>query len=328
MPTIRNRRDTLLMTIASASMLPVGRAISQDLSKASRADADVRTGEVVIRGVPIRYETHGRGTPVIMIHGFSVDHRSMVGCMEPTFARTPGYRRIYFDLPGMGGTPGSENVNGSDDMLEIVLAFIDALVPGQRFLLAGQSYGGYLARGVLARRFESISGIVLICPVVVADRSKRDVSKRTVLSRDDGLIATLARDDAELFTQTFVVQSRANWERFRDEFLPAIKAADELFLGRVNRKYSLSFDVDAMTTPFPRPALLVAGLQDAVVGYRDAGRIAGNFARGTVAVLDGAGHALAIEQSRVLDALLQDWLRRVEAEPSSASTAPSRSDGE
>jgi hypothetical protein len=38
-------------------------------------------------------------------------------------------------------------------------------MPGQRFTVVGQSYGGYLARGVLARWVTSIDGMALICPV-------------------------------------------------------------------------------------------------------------------------------------------------------------------
>lgn len=318
----RNRRETLLMTIASASMLTAGQAASRDRPGASETAGCIHSAEIVIQGVPVHYEVHGQGKPMIMIHGFVVDRRSMIGCMEPTLARRAGYRRIYFDLPGMGRTPGREDIRSSDDMLEIVLAFIDAVIPGQRFLLAGQSYGGYLARGVLARTPELIDGVVLICPVIVADRSRRDVPGRQALSRDDDLIASLAPADAELFTQTFVMQERVNWERFRDELLPAIRQADELLLERVDQRFSLSFDVDAMAKPFPRPVLLLAGRQDAVVGYRDAGRIAERFPRGTIVVLDGAGHALAIEQSRIFDSLLEEWLRRVEGEHRGASSLP------
>ena len=31
----------------------------------------------------IYYEVIGTGTPIIMLHGFSPDHRLMKGCMEP-----------------------------------------------------------------------------------------------------------------------------------------------------------------------------------------------------------------------------------------------------
>jgi pimeloyl-ACP methyl ester carboxylesterase len=41
--------------------------------------------ECNIRGVKIYYESIGEGTPILMIHGWSPDHRLMKGCLEPVF---------------------------------------------------------------------------------------------------------------------------------------------------------------------------------------------------------------------------------------------------
>ena len=37
----------------------------------------------IVKEIPIYYEILGSGMPVLMIHGWSVDHRLMKGCMEP-----------------------------------------------------------------------------------------------------------------------------------------------------------------------------------------------------------------------------------------------------
>jgi pimeloyl-ACP methyl ester carboxylesterase len=55
-----------------------------------------------IKNISINYEILGTGKPVLMIHGYYPDHRLMAGCMEPVFSARAGYKRIYFDLPGMG----------------------------------------------------------------------------------------------------------------------------------------------------------------------------------------------------------------------------------
>lgn len=38
----------------------------------------------------IYYETHGDGMPVLMIHGYGIDHNVMIGCMEPIFKERRG----------------------------------------------------------------------------------------------------------------------------------------------------------------------------------------------------------------------------------------------
>lgn len=70
--------------------------------------------------VPLHFIEYGEGTPVLALHGWTPDHRLMTGCLEPVFARRPGYRRLYPDLPGMGGTPAPESVASSDDILRAV----------------------------------------------------------------------------------------------------------------------------------------------------------------------------------------------------------------
>jgi pimeloyl-ACP methyl ester carboxylesterase len=46
----------------------------------------------------------GAGFPVVLLHGFSTAHRSMVRAFEPAFVEDPGWLRIYVDLPGMGAS--------------------------------------------------------------------------------------------------------------------------------------------------------------------------------------------------------------------------------
>jgi pimeloyl-ACP methyl ester carboxylesterase len=52
-------------------------------------------------------------------------------------------------MPGMGQTPGPDWVNSSDDMLEVVDAFVAELLGNRSFAIAGLSYGAYIARGLL-----------------------------------------------------------------------------------------------------------------------------------------------------------------------------------
>lgn len=265
----------------------------------------------IIQGIPIYYEAYGSGIPLILIHGFTPDHRVMKGCMEPLFAQRSGWQRIYLDLPGMGQTPGKEQIKSTDDMLDIVVDFIDAVIPGQPFLIAGTSYGGYLSRGVLKRKFDQVAGMALICPVIFADQGQRDLPPRTVIVENAQLLAELAPADVEAYASMAVVQDERNWKRFREELLAGIRIADSAFLRRLSQRYSYSFDVDALPQPFSKPVVILAGRQDQVTGYRDAWCIVENYPRGTFAVLDRAGHHAHIEQSHLFQVLIAEWLDRV-----------------
>nr|WP_236022917.1 alpha/beta hydrolase [Dictyobacter formicarum] len=266
----------------------------------------------MVRDVPVYYEVYGEGFPVILIHGYTPDHRLMTGCMEPLFANRSGWQRIYLDLPGMGRTPGVERINSTDDMLDLVLDFIDQVIPGQRFLLVGESYGGYLSRGVVLRKSEQVDGLALICPAVIADPARRELPPHTVLVEDPQLLASLDPTEAEEFSAMAVVQNKYNWERFRDEILPGLKIADSAFLQKIRQNYSYTFNVDQLPQPFTRPALIFTGRQDDSVGYQDAWRLLESYPHASFAVLDRAGHNAQIEQNQLFDALMSEWLDRVQ----------------
>lgn len=290
---------------SEAGRVPLGERRTESTNEAAE------DRQVVINGVPVHYESRGSGQPIVMIHGFTLDRRSLIGCMEPVFSSRGGWRRIYFDLPGMGRTPASAAIASSDAMLDVVLNFIDAVIPGKRFSVVGQSYGGYLARGVLARKPASIDGMALICPVVVAERDRRDLPPHAVIAKDAAFLASLSGADADAFTPNFVVQNRSTWLRFQEELLPAIRRADQPLLESIARRYVFSFDPDALTRSFTGPVLVLTGRQDSDVGYRDQWKMSENFPRATFAMLDRAGHGLAIEQAGLLTVLAQEWLDRV-----------------
>jgi pimeloyl-ACP methyl ester carboxylesterase len=265
--------------------------------------------------VSVYYETYGHGVPILMIHGFYPDHRIMKGCMEPIFTSRPGWKRIYFDLPGMGNTRGETWIDSSDKMLEVVLAFVDRILPDQDFIVVGESYGGYLARGLVFKKGESVDGLLLICPLTIPNQDERSLPGRKIIVEDRRLISELDQSDAHEFESMAVVQNRANWERFRDEILVGLKIVDTTYLEQLRGKaYGFSFGVDALLEPYDKPVLIVTGRQDNSVGYRDAWRIVENYPRATFVVLDSAGHNLQIEQAQLFNALVSEWLDRVQLE--------------
>ena len=256
--------------------------------------------------IAIFYESYGAGRPIVMLPGIPSDHGVMERFMEPLFAQRDGWLRLYPDLPGTGHTPGVDRLATNDQMLDAVLAFIDTVIPGQRFVLAGLSYGGYLARGVISRRAASIDGVLLCAPAVTAPPAQDQLPPRTTLVENPTLVAELGSG-----ASLIVVQSPTVVEAVRD-VLAEVEIADHAFLERLEATGPFSFDVDTLPAPFGRPTLILTGRQDHICGYRDAWDLLDNYPRATFAVLDRAGHLVNIEQDTLCQALMREWLDRVE----------------
>ncbi len=256
--------------------------------------------------VEIFYEVYGSGRPIVMLPGLPTDHGIMLRFMEPLFTQRDGWQRLYPDLPGTGRTPGVDRLATPDQVLDAMLAFIDTVIPGQRFVLAGYSYGGYLARGIVYHRAESIDGLMLCAPMMKADPAQVQLPPRTPLVEDPALIAQLDPGIADLI----VVQSPGVVEAVRG-VQEEIQTANFPFITRLEQT-GFSFDVDTLSAPFGSSTLILAARQDHICGYRDTWNLLENYPRATFAVLDRAGHFVNIEQDALCHALISEWLDRVE----------------
>jgi pimeloyl-ACP methyl ester carboxylesterase len=263
----------------------------------------------VVRGIPVHYVEVGEGRPVLMFHGIPADHRHMVASFEPIFERRSGWRRIYPDLPGHGLTPRADWIRTDDDKLQIALGLLESLAPGERFVVIGASYGGYMALGALYHRAADIDGAALLVTNPLPET--RSVGKHQVFVRDDAAVASLTEDE-QGWLRMSTIQTVENLAFYRANIHPALRIADHAFLDTVE---PFPFAVDTLPEPFPRPALVINARQDGATGYADILSLVESFSRGTFAILDRAGHPLVGEQPVLFAALVNEWLDRVELEP-------------
>lgn len=266
-----------------------------------------------IKDIYINYEIIGEGKPIIMIHGYYPDHRLMTGCMESLFKCENNYKRIYIDLPGMGKSESADWISNSDIMLDIVIEFIEKIVPNEKFLLVGESYGGYISRAIIYKMQDKIDGVALICPLIIPEYKDRNVPEHVVLVKDSELLSRLSLEEAEDFENNVVVQNKKIYKRYKEEIMCGVEIASSEFLQNImkNGGYGFSFDVDKLSRIYDKPSVILLGRQDDCVGYKDAWKLLDSFPRATFAVLDKAGHNLQIEQEELFNSLVKEWLIRV-----------------
>ena len=267
--------------------------------------------EIKIKGVNISYEEFGSGRPFLGIHGWQLDHRSVMADFEPIFNEREGWRRLYPDLPGMGTTRCADWIKNANHYLDILLEFMQTLAPNEHFTVAGSSYGSYLARGIVHELLNQLNGLMISVPVIEADFDKRIRPEFRVLHEDVEFLASLKPEEGDA-AEMVVAQSMELLEAFRSTIWPAVALADQEFLKGVQANYESSYLVDAHPEPFPAPTLILTGRFDHWCGYQEAFRLLDNYPRATFAVLDRAGHALSLEQKSVFRALASEWLDRVE----------------
>ncbi|MFC7494205.1 MULTISPECIES: alpha/beta fold hydrolase [unclassified Nocardioides] len=240
---------------------------------------------------------HGGGAPVVVLHGAGVDHREAEACFEPALGAVRGLRRIYPDLPGMGRSPAPVALRSADDVRDVLIDFVDAVAGADPVLLVGHSAGAYFAQGIAAKRPDRVAGLGLVCPLLP---DSRDVPEHRPVVASDDL-------GDESFRAYFVVQTPEMLERYRRFVAPAESLVDEAAMERIGERWQLTGTDDAA---YDGPTLVVAGRQDSTVGYAAAADLVDRYPLATLAVIDGAGHALPHEQPDLLAGLLADLVAR------------------
>ena len=174
------------------------------------------------KNIKIHYQVIGSGKPIFMIHGLDCDLNLMKGCFEPIFKNKNGYKRIYIDLPGMGKSEALLEYASSDKILDILISFAENII-SENFLLIGESYGGYLSRGILSKLNSKIEGMALLCPVVIPIHAKRDVPKNIIKFEDKDFINTLNDFERKTFGKFSVLENKKVYKRYKNEILSGIK---------------------------------------------------------------------------------------------------------
>ncbi|GAB3802428.1 alpha/beta fold hydrolase [Micromonospora zhanjiangensis] len=252
----------------------------------------------------------GTGGPVVVcLPMFGMTRVATAVAFAPAFAGT-GLREVYPDLPGHGDSPAVCPAR-SVAVLETVCGWLDGYVDGP-VLLAGGSYGGYLAAGIARRYPGRVAGLLLVNPgvrIAPSDRTlPEDAPPEAPAGWLDAAPASLREHfDAALGNRTSEVVSTV---------LAALDAGgpgDEAFLTELRGGAGYPLPDEDAEVGHPGPVSVVAGRQDGIVGYVDQFRAMDRYPRGTYTVVDSAGHYLPYEQPALLRALTHDWVRRIRA---------------
>ncbi len=148
-----------------------------------------------------------------------------------------------------------------------------------------------------------VVGLALLCPV--AERS-RNVPEHDVVREDADAYDELEPGQRAGFEEYFVVRTAATAVRYRVHVVPGTTLADEAALERIFAGWTVDLGSGACSAP----TLIAAGRRDSVVGHTDATELLERYPHATLAVIEGAGHALMHERPELLAALIGDWLGR------------------
>lgn len=257
-----------------------------------------------VREIEMAYEDVGRGSPVVLLHGYPFN-RSM--WREQAEALGQKYRVIAPDLRGLGETTATstEEPATMEEMARDVVALLDQLGI-DRAAVGGLSMGGYVALALVHRFPLRVRTLILADTRPQADtdeaRATREQQAQKALAEGmDGIVEAMLPKllaPATLAEQPLVVQ------RVRT----MMAATDPRGAAAALRGMAARRDHTLSLPSIIAPTLIIVGSLDRVTPLADAELMHREIRGSRLEVIEGAGHVSNLERPTQFNYALKDFL--------------------
>ncbi|MBA5640230.1 alpha/beta fold hydrolase [Duganella sp. LX20W] len=255
--------------------------------------AGLRLKRVAVPGFVMPYLEGGRGTPLVLVHGFGGDKDNFTRIARYL---TPHYHVVIPDLPGFGeATRDAAASYTIAEQVERLRAFLDQVAPGPVHL-GGNSMGGFIAAQFAATYPQRVASLWLLDPAGTAAAQSSAVLERY---RDTGDMPLLLRQPGD-------VQRLIASTTHREPFLPYCVrtwlgrrgAADLALHQRIMHQLTTAPLLEQQYRELAPPALIVWGQQDRILHPSGAAALGALFRRSRTILMPGIGHLPMLEAPR------------------------------
>lgn len=269
-------------------------AVARTLIRATRLFVGLAKKEIAVPGFRIAYLEGGRGKPLILLHGLGADKDNFLLVARDLRRQ---FRVIIPDLPGFGESDKPQDRSYTiSEQVERIHEFSRALGI-ERFHLAGNSMGGFIAAAYAARYPDDLDSLWLLAPAGVRSARSSELLE-TIAQGDEAQI--LARSPQEMrAVVSFVFHRRVYLPRFL-----AVYQAEQsrrnfgLHKSIIKQLLKGKWLDELLHHPIQVPTLIMWGDRDRAVHVSGAEVLRGLLPNSQVAVLKDVGHIPMLEAPR------------------------------
>lgn len=257
----------------------------------------------------LRPATQGAGLPLVLLHGFPLDHRMW----QDAAAAVPGARAVLAaDLPGAGAADGPELPDPPS-----VEAAADALARDldeagiRRAVVGGLSMGGYVALALLERHPELVAGLALVDTKSTADAPEARANRLRIAdeAEREGSVAPVRPMSTTLVGET----TRSSRPDLPERIAGWIEEQQPASVAWAQRAMAARPDRTAVLAAWTGPVAVVVGDEDTLTPVEAARHMADAAAQAQLVVVPRAGHMSALEQPDAVGLALGELCQRADA---------------
>jgi pimeloyl-ACP methyl ester carboxylesterase len=240
-----------------------------------------------VNGISIAYERRGHGSPLVLLHGYPLDHTIWQPVVPMLQARAD---LILPDLRGFGDSEPTADGYSLLDMAADVAGLLDNLKIKQA-AIAGHSMGGYIALAFAHAYPKRVLGLGLVASQTLPDtpdrRQGRYDTVDQVKSNGVEVVADAMTPRLTPSPELQPVLRQITLRQRPDAIIGALKAMAE------------RPDATPYLAGFDFPVSIVHGLEDALIPIERAREVQSGIAQAYLVELNGVGHMPMMEAPRL-----------------------------
>lgn len=261
------------------------------------------TRRVKIDDVALNVAEQGAGPPILLVHGFPLDHTMWRGQLA---GLSDEFRLIAPDLRGFGGSDVLGETVSMEQFADDLARLLDALAIDEPVAFCGLSMGGYIA-WQFARRHASRLGRLIVCDTrAVPDTPEAAAGRRTLAQRvlvegsrvaADAMLPRLFAEQTHIEQPDVVEQTRAT-----------ILATRPAGIAAAARGMAERGDVRPWLKEIAVPTLALVGEHDVISTADEMRGIAASIPGARLEVIAQAGHMAPLEQPSAVNAAIRQFM--------------------
>ena len=276
-------------------------ACRQPIAKSPMTQHRIQRGEMTLACAE-----YGAGTPVVLVHGFPLDHtmwQPQIDALQATC------RVIAIDLRGFGNsTLATDDASAGVDMQVYaadILATLDEIGIREPAILCGFSMGGYVLWQFVLANPQRVRAIVVCDSRADVDSEEKS---RGRLKMAEEVLQTGAEPVANtMLPKLLARETIASRQSLAEQVWTMICRASPKAIAAAQRGMARRPDVRSQLREIDKPALMLVGVEDALSPPEHMREIANSLPEGRIVEIPAAGHMTTVENPAAVNESIRDF---------------------
>ena len=251
----------------------------------------------------LHYTQAGAGAPLLLVHGFPLDHTMWQGQIEDLAGRC---LVLAPDLRGFGQSSVTPSLVTMQRMADDLAELLEAAGITEPVVFCGLSMGGYVAWQFALRHRARLGKLILCDTRAVADSAEAAAGRNALADRvrKEGPAFVAESMLPKLFAPATIEAAAPCVEQTRQVIL----RTDPQGIAAASRGMAQRPDVTEKLRLLDLPALLVCGEHDPISTAAEMRQIAAQMPRATFVEIPAAGHMAPLERPAEVNAAIREFL--------------------